>query len=218
MPRVARGCQGLQPRLEQGRIAAVDLMLRPQQAGEIAQQRIDRRVRRQLVPQRRGTRAGRPHPPSVPPRAAGKGSHSPRGPSRPIGRTWRCRRCGSPRCCRRRSHRQGSWRRCTPPPLPGPAAPRTSASPASRPRRPRSPRRRPRSARHTASAVAVRVRRVVPHRPRRKCRPRGLPRIRCLMAGPAARRTIAARSASRQTRCKRIGLPASRILSECDTC
>ena len=48
-----------------------------------------------LVPQRRGTRAGRPHPPSAPPRAAGRASRSPRAPSRPAGRTRRCRRCGS---------------------------------------------------------------------------------------------------------------------------
>ena len=91
-PARARGCPGgqrLQPRLQQRRIAAVDLMLRPQQAREVAQQRIGRRVARHLVPQRRGALRSRRRPPSAPPRAAGRGSRSRRVRWRPACRTRR---------------------------------------------------------------------------------------------------------------------------------
>ena len=146
--------------------------------------------------------AGRPHPPSAPPRAAAPASRSPRAP---LAASWSNTAMPAVRSPSllpaavgigqvHRGQVLDRRRLVLPRLIPAPALPAGRGTHDHH-------RARPRSARHTASAVAGRVRRVVPHRPRRKCRPRGLPHS-LLMAGPAARRTIAARAAGRQTRCK----------------
>ena len=177
MPGIVRRGQRLQPRLDQRRVAGVDLVLRPEQAGEIAQQRIGRGIAGDLVPQR-----GAPcRSPASAFSAASRRRARVAYPCGPAAASWANAAMAAVRlagaAARGGGVRQVHRGRDTGPPPPGPAAPGTSATPATRPRRRRSAPPPPRSDRHTASAAAGRVRRAVPHRLRRKCRPRGLPRF-----------------------------------------
>ena len=122
--------QRLQPSLELGGIAVIELALVGHQAGEVAQQRVGAGVRRPPRSTAPPRPAGRRHRLSGRRHAAGRGSGSPRAPRRRAGRapaSWRAPAIGpAPRQTeRRRRH---------------PAGADSGSRTASRPQRPRPPR------------------------------------------------------------------------------